>query len=188
MTVSKARLMLLACAAALALVACDRGDWFPFERTFRALFNGWDMWSTAAVSPHGQPMPPVPEGAVPVGGLRRYEAARAGLDALPAAEKAAGGALAWRRYCHHCHGPNGDARIIVGESFSPAIPDLRLPAAQGRTDREIYDQVQRGGAVMIPLDDTVTPLETLLAIRHLRSLASAPSKPFFPPQSAVPIK
>ena len=188
MTASKARLLLLACATALTLGACDYGDWFPFERTFRALFNGWDMWDTAAVSPHKQPMPPVPGGVVPVGGLGRYGEARVTFDAMPAAEKHAKGALAWRRFCHHCHGSNGDARTIVGESFTPAIPDLRRQSTQDFSDRDIYDVVMDGVGAMLPLDDTLTPLETLLATHHLRSLAAAPSKPFFAPQSTVPIK
>lgn len=188
MTVSKARLLVPACAAALVLGACDAGDWFPFERTSRALFNGWDMWETAAVSPHERPMPPVPGGVVPVGGLHRFDEARARLDAMPAAEKDAGGALSWRRYCHHCHGKNGDGRTIVGESFSPAIPDLRQQSTQDFSDRDIYDIIMGGVGAMVPLDDTVTLLEALFAIHHMRSLKDAPSKPFFAPQSSVPIK
>ena len=48
-------------------------------------------------------------------------------------------ATAYRRYCSHCHGEHGDNRTIVGESFSPRLPDLRLPGTQAKTDRELYE-------------------------------------------------
>jgi hypothetical protein len=74
----------------------------------------------------------------------------------------------------------------VGESFTPALPDLRIAHAQSLDDRAIFNQLMHGSRNMIPLDDTVTPLEALLTISHLRTLAGAGSQPFFPPASTKP--
>lgn len=180
-------LTLLALLAPPLLAACD-GDYFPLERTARELFNGWDMWDDEAVGPHQSPMPRVPAGAVPTDAPRRtLAAAQQQLAAIPAAQRKPQGALAYRRYCHHCHGPNGDGRIIVGESFSPALPELR-DALDGRETEELYETLWGGTGRMIPLDATLTPLELLLAIEHARTLGHAPSRPFFPPQSTTPIR
>jgi mono/diheme cytochrome c family protein len=179
------RALLAACAALLA--ACD-GDYFPFERTAREAFNGWDMWDDEAVGPHQAPMPRVPAGAVPMDAPRRtLTAAEQQRAALSVAQRRRQGALAYRRYCHHCHGPSGDGRIIVGESFTPALPDLRKVLVD-REDREIAAAILGGTRKMVALDDTLTPLETLLALEHARSLRGAPSRPFFPPRSTEPIQ
>jgi hypothetical protein len=123
---------------------------------------------------------------VPFGGVPGFGQATEALGRLAPAERAARAAVTYRRYCHHCHGPHGDGRIIVGESFAPRLPDLRAAAVQTQPDRALYDRVRQGSALMIPLDDTVTPLETLLAIEHVRNLGAAPSEPFFPAQSTRP--
>lgn len=184
---SKRALVLAGLTLAASLGGCDWGDWFPFERTARTLFNGWDMWDTAAVSPHQVPMPAVPPGTVPFGGLQGYTQARAELERMGAAARRAKAALAYRRYCHHCHGANGDGRIIVGESFTPAPPDLRAPDVQQLADDDLHGIVMEGGGKMIPLRGTLTPLEAQLAISHMRTLASAPSRPFLPPRDEAPI-
>jgi len=181
------RIALLTALAPALLAGCD-GDYFPFERTARELFNGWDMWDDDSVGPHQEPMPRVPAGAVRVDAPRRtLAAAEQQRAALTVAERRRQGALAYRRYCHHCHGPNGDGRIIVGESFNPALPDLREVLVD-REDSELGETILGGTGKMVALDDTLTPLEALLAIEHARSLRSAPSRPFFPPRSTAPIR
>ncbi|HJX51483.1 MAG TPA: c-type cytochrome [Polyangia bacterium] len=171
----------------LVIVAgCDRGDWFPPERTLRAVLNGWDMWDTAAVMPYRAPMPAAPAGILPVDAKDAFAAGKADWDKLSPQERRDRGQVAYRRYCHHCHGPSGDGRIIVGESFAPAVPDLRAPRAQGLDDWAVFNQLMRGSQNMIPLDDTLTPLEALLAISRMRTLAGAGSRPFFPPASTRP--
>ena len=176
----------LVIVAVLALAGCDKGDWFPFERTARELFNGWDMWDTAAVSPHKTPMPPSPAGVVPVGGrLQTYDRAAAELARLDLAARRARGQLAYRRYCHHCHGPAGDGRSIVGESFAPSIPDLR---AVTQTDRELFDVIMGGGGNMLPLASTLSALEAVLTISHVRALAGAPSRPVYAPKDTAPVR
>jgi hypothetical protein len=189
---------------ALAASGCGRVDWFPPERWMRAAFNGWDMWAGTAVRPYETPMPAVPEGTVPfqgtasaVNGFGTYEQALAVFEALPtgrdrwgdlAETRALLGAQAYARYCDHCHGPNGDGRVIVGESFSPRLPDLRNPVVQQKDDATLWARVRTGGGNMIPLADTLTPLDTLLAVHHVRSLAGAPSVPFIAPKDVEPLE
>jgi len=181
--------LIMTAAAAILAASCDRGDYLgPVERTVRTIVGGWDMWSTDAVRPYERPMPAVPEGSVPMTGGGGYEEALRQLKAYDEKTLAAKSGLVYHRFCYHCHGSSGDGRTIVGESFSPALPDLRSPALQTRGDREIYDQIADGSLRMIPLADTLTPLEILLAIRHVRTLASAPSVPYFTPKFTQPIK
>ena len=180
--------ILLSCLATLAL-GCDKGDYFPPERAARAAMNGWDMWDTPAVSPYKAPLLPTPEDAVPTNYDKDPLAtARAKVNAMPPEKRREAGALTFKRYCSHCHGPNGDGRSIVGESFSPRLPDLRSAATQARSDRMIFDMLMLGSERMVPLDDTVTPVEAVLGIDHVRTLAGAPSHPLFPPKSAKPLQ
>ena len=178
----------------LGATGCDKGDYFPPERTFRALFNGWDMWDGPAVSPYKLPGPGAamlgtPEGAIPVNYDKDpFATAKAAAEKLPAEKRAQLGALAYRRFCYHCHGQNGDNRIIVGESFMPKIPDLRTPESQARDPRADYNLIMHGSKNKVALDDTVTPLEAVLSMGHVKTLAGAPSKPFFAPKSVTPIR
>jgi hypothetical protein len=173
----------LLAVSALCGAGCDKGDYAGgVERVAREVLNGWDMWETPAVQPHEQPLVLPVHGTIPVQGSAGFEQAqqqRAALDPTLREERSA---LVYRRYCHHCHGPNGDGRIIVGESFGVKPPDLRSPEIQGRSDRELFDHVTRGSDVIIPLAAVVTPLDRLLAIDHLRTLEDAPSEPFFEPR------
>ena len=76
----------------------------------------------------------------------------------------------------------------MGESFTPRLPDLRLPGTQAKDDRVLYDLLMHGSERMVPLDDTVTPVEAVQAIDHVRTLAGAPSRPLFAPKSTRPIR
>ncbi len=178
-----------ACLLGLVSEGCSRGDYLgPVERTMRSLTRDWDMWFTPSVRPHEAPLLPALAGTVPLAGKVTYEKALAEMEAIPAGQRPARAALSYRRYCYHCHGPHGDGRIIVGESFDVPLPDLRRPATQQKTDAALFQQVMHGSANMIPLADTVPPAEALLALAHVRSLAGAPSEPFYPPRHAEPIR
>jgi hypothetical protein len=181
--------ILAAAAAALLAASCDRGDYLgPMERTLRTILGGWDMWSTDAVRPYERPMPAVPDGSVPMTGRKGYDDALRELKTHDEETMMQKAALVYGRFCHHCHGASGDGRTIVGESFSPALPDLGSPGLQTRSDKDIFEQIAAGSARMIPLADTLTPLDILLAIRHVRTLAGAPSVPYFTPKYTEPIK
>jgi hypothetical protein len=52
----------------------------------------------------------------------------------------------------------------------------------------LFDMLMMGSAQMVPLDDTVTPVEAVLGIDHVRTLAGAPSHPLFPPKSVQPLQ
>ena len=173
----------------LLLLGCENGyQDGPFERGARAALNGFDMWATESVRPYEEPMPNQPEGTVQTEDLFSIEKGRADLARLSKKDRARKSALSYRRYCHHCHGPNGDGRIIVGESheFKPA--DLRSAHTQAMSDEEIFNHVKEGGELMLPLAATLSPVEIMLVIDHLRSLKDKPSVPHFKPQFTEPIR
>jgi len=191
----KAHILVPVLSVALLASGCEAiwHDAFgPAERLARTLFNGWDMWQTPAVRPYEDPMPGIPAGAVQArpaaGPLATFETARHAFDALDGATRTTGGAQAYRRFCHHCHGESGDGRIIVGESFDVAPRDLRSDDVQDLDDEDVFEVVRDGSGAMLALHDTLTPLEVLLAIRHMRGLKGAPSRPFYPPQATIPLK
>jgi hypothetical protein len=182
---------LAAIVAALIAAACSPfdGDWLgPVERGLRSGVNGWDMWATEAVRPYEDPQPERVEGTVPVGGGYSFATGARELAALGKDSREARAALSYRRYCHHCHGQNGDGRIIVGESMEHPPTDLRTEDVQSLTDEELFELLAEGGGVMIPFRETMSPLEVLLTIEHMRTLKNRPSRPFFEPQFTEPIR
>ncbi|MBW2277001.1 MAG: cytochrome c [Deltaproteobacteria bacterium] len=180
---------LAALVAALFLAGCEDGDWLgPVERGIRAGVNGWDMWATDAVRPYEQPQPPVVPGTVPQDRWYSFAAGAEEIEAIPVAERRERAATAYRRFCHHCHGPNGDGRIIVGESLEIKPTDLRGDKVQRLKDRQIFEHVRGGGELMLPLAQTMSPRDILLTVGHLRTLRAAESKPHFEPQYTKPIE
>jgi mono/diheme cytochrome c family protein len=159
-----------------------RGDGCgPVERGLRAALGAWDMWETQRLNPQEAPLRLPPADTVQQGAaLPPLEAARRGLGLVPEGQRLARGAEAYRRACGHCHGPNGDARVIVGESFAAPLADLRAEDAQGLTDEDLFEVITFGSGKMLALEDTLSPLERLLAIAHMRTLPGRPSVPFFP--------
>jgi hypothetical protein len=174
---------------ALGLVACDRGDYAGgAERAAREAMNGWDMWETDAVQPHEKPLPLPVDGTVPITGETGLEQALQQLGEMSAFDRKQRAALVYRRYCHHCHGASGDGRTIVGESFAVRPPDLRSPEIQSRSDEYLYEHITNGTKIIIPLAATVAPVDRLLAIEHMRTLAGAPSVPLFEPRNVEPVE
>ena len=177
-------------AVSLPLSACDKGDQLGgVERAARAAFNGWDMWETSAVRPYENPMPQPPAGAVPTTGRMNYTRAAARADERSRGHEEASAAAAYRSYCHHCHGINGDGRIIVGESLNPAPRDLRSPMVQRQDEAALFDSVAYGTPYMIPLARNIDPVAIVLAIRHIKErLGGAPSRPYFTPKYTRPLE
>ncbi len=173
----------------MLFVACEKGyEDGPFERGARAALNGWDMWDGDAVRPYEAPMPAMPEGVVPVEDRFSLEKGKSDLKNVPADQRADKGALTYRRYCQHCHGPNGDGRIIVGESHEFKPTDLRSRKVQSKSETALFEHLQNGGKLMLPLAATLSPVEMLLVIGHIRTLKERPSKPHFKPQFTDPIQ
>jgi hypothetical protein len=176
-------------AVALLAGGCEDGDWLgPVERGLRGAVNGWDMWATESVRPYEDPMPPPVVGAVAVERAFSFETGAREVAAMPAEQREERGALTYRRYCHHCHGVNGDGRTIVGESLDIRPTDLRGVDVQSRDTRALYQHLQSGGELMVPLAQTMSPAEMLLSIEHLRTLRDRPSEPFFEPAYTEPIR
>jgi hypothetical protein len=182
-------LMAVAATVFFGVTGCADGDWLgPMERGLRGAMDGWDMWDTAAVRPYQDPMPPIVEGTVPTQDRYSFETGKRQLAGISPDQRKVRAARAYRRYCHHCHGPNGDGRIIVGESLDIAPTDLRDGAVQSQSDRALFDHLQSGGDLMIPLAATMSPLEMFYAIDHVRSLKTRPTKPNFPAKFEQPIR
>ena len=173
----------------VSVTACEKGyEDGPFERGARTALNGWDMWDTPSVRPYEAPMPDTPEGSVPTEDRFSYKTSETALKNLDPQKRTAKAALTYRRYCHHCHGPNGDGRIIVGESHEYKPADLRQPRIQQMDDRALFKHIEEGGQLMLPLGATLSPLEMRLAIEYLRTLKNKPSTPYFKPQFTEPIR
>lgn len=170
-------------------IGCAEGDWLgPVERGLRGAVDGWDMWETDAVRPYEDPMPDLVPGTVPTEDRTSFVVGQRGLEGLSAQARQARAARSYRRYCHHCHGQSGDGRIIVGESLDIPPADLRLDEIQSKSDRVLFDHVESGGDLMIPLAATMTPLEMLLAIEHVRTLKDRPTKAHFAPKHQEPLQ
>ncbi len=173
----------------ISLWGCEDGDWLgPVERGLRGALNGWDMWDGDAVRPYEDPMPKTVKGTVPTTGRVSFEKSAAAFNAMPSIKRKERAALTYRRYCHHCHGPNGDGRIIVGESLELAPTDLRSDDVQSQSDEELFEHLQTGGGLMLPFAATLSPLEMLLSIEYMRTLKDRPSKPYFQPKYTEPLQ
>ena len=181
---------LLSLSALVLLVSsCDSGDYLgPVERGAREAFNGWDFWATDMVRPYEDPVPGMPEGVVPMSGRSTYETGASEYYGLAPAVRERRSFEAYRRFCYHCHGAHGDGRIIVGESFTPAPPDLRSREVQARSDRMLYGLVADGTGNMIPLKGSVSSLDIVLALAYVRTLKNAPSRPYFRPKNVRPLE
>ena len=174
---------------ALSVAGCGSHDWFgPVERGARTLFNGWDMWDTAMVRPYEEPMPPTPEGVVPVTGLETFQEAEAQYRKAGDAYNSKRGPLVYRRFCYHCHGAHGDGRIIVGESFAVKPTDLRGENVQTLSNEDLYDVVADGFNTMLGLRASMTPDDIVQSIHYMRTLKNAPSTPFFKPRNTQPLE
>ena len=170
-------------------IGCAEGDWLgPMERGLRGALDGWDMWDTDAVRPYEDPMPELVEGTVPTLDRYSFETGKTEFKKIASDQRKNRAARAYRRYCHHCHGPNGDGRIIVGESYDLEPGDLRTDYVQSMSDQELFEHIQSGGDIMLPLAATLSPLDMFLAIDYIRTLKGRESKPAFPPQYVEPIR
>lgn len=169
---------------ALLLMSCSRGDHLgPIERTARAIMGKWDMWVTASVRPYEEPMPGTPLDTVPIKMQETFSTVRARFEAQDETSRKSNSERSFRRYCMHCHGSNLDGRTIVGESFSPQIPDLRHRLIQAKSDEVLYQFVMKGSKHQLPLRDTVTSYEAVAAIAYLRDHARSYSYPYFQPKN-----
>ena len=59
---------------------------------------------------------------------------------------------------------------------------------QAQTDEALFDHLQEGGDLMLPLAATLSPMEMILTVEYLRTLERRPSTPYYKPQFTEPIK
>ena len=183
------RILIFLIAILLATTGCEDGDWLgPMERGMRAAFDGWDMWATDAVRPYEDPMPSTVPGTIPTDGIVSFETAQKQAQSMSPGDSQMRADLVYRRFCHHCHGPNGDGRIIVGESLDIAPKDLGSLTVQRKSDKQLFQHLETGGRLMVPLLETMSKEDMILVIGKIRSLKGSASRPYFKTQFDTPLE
>ncbi|MFB3890613.1 MAG: cytochrome c [Phycisphaerae bacterium] len=101
------------------------------------------------IRPYHAAMPLPPEGAVPVEDVwpalpttAQATTMKVSIPATPA--NIARGKVYYGYYCAFCHGPSGDGRVPVGESFVPAPADLRSPKVRSMSDGQLLRAMLTG--------------------------------------------
>ncbi len=82
------------------------------------------------------------------------------------------GKQAYGFYCVMCHGPKGDGRATVGQSFYPLPSDLLSKEIQALSDGEIFGIITWGSRRSPPLGYTVSEEDRWAIIRFIRFLSS----------------
>lgn len=134
------------------------------------------MRDQPSLMPHDPPLPPLPAGTVPVRGgepaLSVEEAAALENPVANVPEELEKGALAYRRFCSHCHGSLGRGWTVVGASLDPAPTDLTL-AQHGRSDGDLFGIITFGSKTSPALGPTIEVVDRWRIIRWLRTLPAA---------------
>jgi len=153
--------MSLICAAMLAIEAFTSGC--DYAR----------MRNDEAVDRYEMEFPAMPLDVVPLGGGMHplFSESDATENPLVAnREVLATGKEAYGFYCRQCHGPSGDGRGTVGQSFAPLPTDLKSDYVREQTDRQIFERVGKGYKRHPPLAYTASIKERWAVIHYLRSL------------------
>jgi len=83
----------------------------------------------------------------------------------------AAGKTAYGFYCVHCHGPGGEGRGTVGQSFAPLPTNLKSRYVQQQSDGSLFYRIGRGYRRHPPLAYTVSIEDRWALILYMRSLA-----------------
>lgn len=138
------------------------------------------MRDQPSLMPNDKPLLSVPAGVVPVSGgepaASREEAAALENPVANVPEELEQGALAYRRFCGHCHGSLGRGWTPVGASLDPAPTDLSLALA-GRTDGDLFGIITFGSKTSPALGPTIEVADRWRIVRWLRTLPAAASPP-----------
>jgi len=130
-----------------------------------------EMKTQPKLQTHDARMPPPPPGAVtvdPPPRVRFFEPTdtRAVTD----------GRVYYGYYCRHCHGPDGDGRGPVGESYHPVPADLRQPLATTRSNQRLLRAMTTGTGHQLEHDGprilhfTIPPEHAGPLIAYVRTL------------------
>jgi len=126
--------------------------------------------------PNDKPTLSVPAGVVPVEGgepatsLEEAKALQNPVPALPGELER--GALAYRRYCGHCHGALGRGWTVVGASLDPRPTEL-AGALEGRSDGELFGIITFGSKTSPALGPTIDVADRWRIVRWLHTLPEA---------------
>ncbi len=134
------------------------------------------MRNDEAVDFYEMEFPRMPSGVVPRGGevdLFPGEPEPLENPLRPSPSMIAAGKAAYRFYCIHCHGPAGDGRGTVGQSFAPLPTDLKGDYVQQQSDRQLFLRIGQGYRRHPPLSQTVSIEDRWAVLLFMRSLARA---------------
>jgi len=116
---------------------------------------------------------PMPEGAVPLGGIEvvvdrdDVEDARPPVPFDTAAER--NGKLLFSRLCTACHGPQARGDGPVSSQFPPA-PNLRHVSICRRSDGYLYGTLTAGGKAMPSMREGTSARDRWNLVAYVRSL------------------
>ena len=149
----------------------------------------WSLWGCdyarmkeqESVNPYEAEMPEMPAGSIPVdGGLQALKATKPTdlRNPVPFTKKTAlQGRESYGYFCVMCHGPKGDGRGTVGQSFYPLPTDLTGSYVQDQTDGELFHSTTFGANRMAALGSTVSEKDRWMIIHYIRSLVKGPLTP-----------
>lgn len=146
---------------------------------FIVLCSGCDyarMRNDEAVDFYEMEFPRMPSGVVPLGGaVDLLPIDPQGLEnpLTPSASVVASGKTVYRYYCIHCHGPGGEGRGTVGQSFAPLPADLKGEYVQQQSDGKLFLRIGQGYKRHPPLFQTISVEDRWAVIVYMRSLAKA---------------
>lgn len=147
------------------------------------LFTGPRMYVTPHIRAYQAAMPQTPPGAVPVhsplpGPLPTTQQSL-DITTRPATHEDLTNGKAYYEYyaCLACHGPEGDGRGPVGESYVPPPADLRLPKYQAYSDGLLLRAMLTGPGHEPVLERTVLAAHRWPLVHYVRTLGQAQTQP-----------
>ncbi len=119
-------------------------------------------------------LPEMPAESIPVSGgvaqLRNEDPQKMKNPLPDTNEVIARGKASYEYFCVMCHGPEGDGRGTVGQSFAPLPTDLRSTYVRGQSDGLLFYRISLGFKRHPPLYGTVSSEDRWAVIHYLRSL------------------
>ena len=142
------------------------------------LFSGGPhMERQQKIGPHQAAFPPSPKDSVPlkdpVPRLPTTREAEALVSAVqPTQRNISAGGVYYGYYCAFCHGPSGDGRGPVGESYVPAPADLRSAKVQSLSGGQLLRAMLTGDGHGPVLERVVPPDARPYLVLYVRRLAA----------------